>query len=396
MSGRWHLVAAALLFPALAVVVVSVVARLPLGSETVHFLVYLPWVGLALAAGLALLFGRYGALLLVLLLLTLYLLAGVAMTATEAAAIRELLALSLGAILLVLAIRPEPWRPALVVILLGALNGTGAWLLAGGRWPGLRVALVEPLIPAGVALPVSAPTALVLLAGVSAYLVRALVGRTAVSIGILAGTSAVIAALYHATAPMTAEVAWTIAGLAIGIGLILEGHRMAYRDELTGLPGRRALMERLTRPGRRYSVAMVDVDHFKSFNDTYGHEAGDQVLRYVATRLARGARGVRVFRYGGEEFTLLFPGADLDRAQPLADQLRATIADSPFTLRGSRRDPSRRGSGGGQEVGVTVSLGIAQRRRGERPADVLERADAALYRAKAQGRDRVVADAGGG
>jgi diguanylate cyclase (GGDEF)-like protein len=396
VSGRWHLVVSALLAPALAVAVVVAVARLPLGSETVHFLVYLPWLGLALAAGLALLFGRYGALLLILLLLSLYLLAGVAMTAAEAAAIRELLALSLGAVLLILAIRPEPWPPGLVVVLLGALNGAGAWLLAGGRWPDLRLALVEPLIPAGVTLPVSLSSALLLAAGTSAYLVRALVGRTAVSTGILAGTLAVIAALYHATAPMTAEVAWTIAGLAIAVGLILEGYRMAYRDELTGLPGRRALMERLTRPGRRYSVAMVDVDHFKSFNDTYGHEAGDQVLRYVATRLARGARGVRVFRYGGEEFTLLFPGTALEQARPLADQLRATIADTPFTLRGSRRDPARRGSGGGQEVGVTVSLGIAQRRRGERAADVLERADAALYRAKEQGRNRVVADTGGG
>jgi diguanylate cyclase (GGDEF)-like protein len=195
---------------------------------------------------------------------------------------------------------------------------------------------------------------------------------------------------------MTAEIAWAVAGLAVALAAILESHRMAYRDELTGLPGRRALMERLARPGRRYTVGMVDVDHFKSFNDTHGHEAGDQVLRYVATRLARSARGVRAFRYGGEEFTLLFPGLDGERARPLAEALRAAIADAPFTLRGPKRDPARRGRGGGQDVTVTVSLGLAQRRRGERPAAVLERADAALYRAKQQGRNRVVADIGGG
>lgn len=396
MSARWHLLVAALLAPILAVAIVVAVARLPLGTETVQFLVYLPWLALALAAGLALLFGRYGALLFVLLLLLLYLLAGAAMTATEAAAIRNLLGASLGTILLVLALRPEPWSPALVFAALAAVGGAGGWLLSGGSWPAYGATTLQPLLPDGVKLPVSVAAAAVLLAGVGAYFVRTIAGRAAVSVGILAGASAVIAALYHAAAPLTAEVAWTTAALAIALALILEGHRMAYRDELTGLAGRRALMERLARPGRRYSVAMVDVDHFKSFNDTYGHEAGDQVLRYVATRLARGARGVRVFRYGGEEFTLLFPGADLERARPLADQLRATIADNPFTLRGGKRDPARRGRGGGQEVGVTVSLGVAQRRRGERPAAVLERADAALYRAKERGRNRVVADSGGG
>ena len=396
MSGRWHLIAAAILFPTLAVVAVVAVAWMPLGGETIRFLAYLPWLALALATGLALLFGRYGALLFVLLLLILYLLAGVAMTAAEAAGIRELLALSLGLVLLLLAFRPEPWSPAVLVVLLAALGGAGAWLLAGGRWPDIPAGSLRSLLPTGVVLPVSAPAALPLLGGMGAYIARTLAGANAVRVGILAGASAVIAALYHAADPMTAEVAWTIAGVALALGLILEGHRMAYRDELTGLPGRRALMERLARPGRRYSVAMVDVDHFKAFNDTYGHEAGDQVLRYVATRLARAARGVRVFRYGGEEFTLLFPGADLDRARPLADDLRAAIADNPFTLRGTKRDPARRGRGGGQEVGVTVSLGLAQRRRGERPVAVLERADAALYRAKEQGRNRVVADAGGG
>jgi len=74
------------------------------------------------------------------------------------------------------------------------------------------------------------------------------------------------------------------------------------------LPSRRALIERLPSLGRRYTVAMVDVDHFKNFNDTYGHDAGDQVLRMVASRLGEVSGGGTAFRYGGEEFTILFPG----------------------------------------------------------------------------------------
>ncbi|MFP4182201.1 MAG: diguanylate cyclase [Thiohalospira sp.] len=396
MRARWHLIAAALLLPTLAGGVVVAVAHLPMGADTVRFLTYLPWLALGLAVILALLFGRYGVILFVGLLLVLYLLAGLAVTAEEAAATRELIAASLGAILLALAFRPEPWSPALVGLLLALIGGAGAWLLSGGDWPALGAARLRPLIPAALPLPTSLPTVAILLAGLAAGLVRALLRPAATGVGILAGAAAITAALYHATAPLTAEVAWTIAGLAVALALILEGHRMAYRDELTGLPGRRALMERLARPGRRYTVAMLDIDHFKSFNDTYGHEAGDQVLRYVATRLARGARGVRVFRYGGEEFTLLFPGADIEAARSRAEALRAAIADTPFMLRGPGRDPGRRGRGGGQPVGVTVSLGLAQRRRGERPAAVLERADTALYRAKEKGRNRVVGDAGGG
>ena len=395
MTNRWRLVAAALMASLLAVSLVVATARLPLERDAIRFLIYLPWLGLALAAGLALLFGRYGALLFVLLLTTLYILAGLAVTTAEAVALRELVAASTGVVLLLLAVRPEPWSPAVVLLLTAALAGAGLWFLHGNGGPGYALPVLPDFLPRGLHLPASVVASLVLFTGSLGLLLRILIGRRATLVGILTATSAVTAALYTASAPMTAEIAWAVGGLAVAVALVLESHRMAYRDELTGLPGRRALMERLERPGRRYSVGMVDVDHFKSFNDTHGHEAGDQVLRYVASRLARGTNGVRAFRYGGEEFTLLFPGSDLDRARPLAEALRAAIADAPFNLREPKRDPERRGQGGGQAVAVTVSLGLAQRRRGERPASVLERADAALYRAKGDGRNRVVADTGG-
>lgn len=95
-----------------------------------------------------------------------------------------------------------------------------------------------------------------------------------------------------------------------------EAYQMAFRDELTGLPGRRALNERLQRLGREYVIAMVDVDHFKKFNDTHGHDVGDQVLRLVASQLRKVGGGGKAYRYGGEEFTLLFPGKSVEQCMP--------------------------------------------------------------------------------
>lgn len=187
-----------------------------------------------------------------------------------------------------------------------------------------------------------------------------------------------------------------LAGLALLLGLTLDSHRLAYRDELTGLPGRRALNERLAGLGRRYTIAMLDVDHFKRFNDRHGHEVGDQVLRMVAARLRRVGGGGRAYRYGGEEFTVLFPRRALEAAEPHLDELRQAVADYRLRLRGrdrpsGRGGKKRRGSGGERDsVAVTISIGLAQR-GGElrRPEQVLQAADQALYRAKRAGRNRV-------
>ena len=94
----------------------------------------------------------------------------------------------------------------------------------------------------------------------------------------------------------------------VAIAVLQDTFRMAFRDELTGIPSRRALNERLAALGNRYTIAMLDVDHFKNFNDTYGHDLGDQVLKMVAAHIAGVGGGGKAFRYGGEEFTVLFPG----------------------------------------------------------------------------------------
>ncbi|WMJ71032.1 GGDEF domain-containing protein [Stenotrophomonas sp. 24(2023)] len=202
--------------------------------------------------------------------------------------------------------------------------------------------------------------------------------------------------------PALLPAASVAALLLVLAAMLQESFHMAFRDELTGLPGRRAFNACLQRAGGTFSVAMVDVDHFKHFNDTHGHDAGDDVLRLVAARLARVGDGGQAFRYGGEEFALVFLDRPAQACTGAVEQLRATIAACPMQLRDrstrSQDDAlgqQQRGHGGnGAKVQVTVSIGLADSRGGRSPAAVVKAADQALYAAKAQGRNRVQADAG--
>jgi PleD family two-component response regulator len=139
---------------------------------------------------------------------------------------------------------------------------------------------------------------------------------------------------------------------------------------------------------------MCDVDHFKAFNDTYGHDAGDQVLKFVASMLSRVRGGGRAFRYGGEEFTVVFPGRSAMEARRFVESLREAIAASGFRLRGPR-DPDKRPEhapepGPYKSVTITISIGVAENsKRLSTPELVLEAADGALYRAKESGRNCV-------
>ncbi len=185
--------------------------------------------------------------------------------------------------------------------------------------------------------------------------------------------------------------------LILTIAVLQDTFRMAFRDELTGLPSRRSLNERLMGLGRRYTIAMVDVDRFKNFNDTHGHDLGDQILKMVARKLAEVGGGGRAYRYGGEEFTVLFPGKDLDAALPHLDALRKHVADYRLALRAGARpentQPVKRLRGAfraAQSVSVTVSIGVAQRNdKLATPDAVIRAADKALYRAKRGGRNQV-------
>ena len=193
--------------------------------------------------------------------------------------------------------------------------------------------------------------------------------------------------------------AFMAAAGAILIGALLqESHRLAFRDELTALPGRRALDERLRSLPGRYVVAMVDVDHFKKFNDTHGHAIGDQVLKLVGARLAEvGGSGI-AYRYGGEEFSVLFPHSELAEASPHLEALRRSIETYRMAVRSDTRPKKadigakQRGEGApAKTLSVTVSIGYAEPDGAalRTPAQVVKAADEALYRAKQAGRNRV-------
>ena len=188
------------------------------------------------------------------------------------------------------------------------------------------------------------------------------------------------------------------AAAILAVTVVHEAFRLAFRDELTGLPSRRALEERLLSLGPEFTAAMVDVDHFKRFNDRHGHELGDQVLRMVAAKLQRIGGGGRAYRYGGEEFVVLFPGRKLHQAWPHLEALRKAIARHAVVVRARPRNAPATtyvptgdaGSPATQSVSVTVSIGVAQRKQQHAVAhDVLHAADKALYRAKHAGRNRL-------
>lgn len=184
------------------------------------------------------------------------------------------------------------------------------------------------------------------------------------------------------------------AGLVLVVAVIEASYLMAYRDGLTELPGRRALNEALPRLGGQFTVAMVDVDHFKRFNDRFGHDAGDHVLRLVAARLAHAPGGGTAYRYGGEEFALIFPGKSADECLPHLEELRETVETSRFTMRRRFRPRNKPAAPKGRKtreaIVITVSIGVAEKNhRHSTPDQVVQAADKALYRAKEAGRNRV-------
>lgn len=142
-----------------------------------------------------------------------------------------------------------------------------------------------------------------------------------------------------------------------------------------------------------YAIAMSDVDHFKKFNDTYGHDVGDQVLRKVASHLRRVHDG-KAYRYGGEEFTILFPGKSAKEAFDALDKVRESIAESGFALRSADRPKDKpddlHKKKKAKRVTVTISMGVAEgEQKKSNPEHIIRDADKALYAAKESGRNCV-------
>ena len=222
--------------------------------------------------------------------------------------------------------------------------------------------------------------------------------------------------LQFAPVGKVADLYVATAGLILVAALIETSYVLAYHDELTGIRGRRAFNESLLSLDQQYAIAIVDIDHFKKFNDTYGHDVGDQVLCMVASRLSRVDGGGQAFRCGGEEFAIVFRDKSAKDAFAYADDLRQAIEKSSFRVRGAdrradkkteassdrragetdRRRPARKKAATAKpeqlpdHLSVTVSIGVAEpSTRYRQPEQVIQAADQALYRAKNKGRNRV-------
>ncbi len=193
------------------------------------------------------------------------------------------------------------------------------------------------------------------------------------------------------------SILFSLGGILLIFATLVRSHELAFVDQLTNIPGRRALETEMKHLGRRYTLAMLDVDHFKQFNDTYGHDTGDDVLKLVASQMMKTGGRAKVYRYGGEEFTILFKGKRHEDAAEHLDQLRADIADYDMVIRDLSTRPQnnkagakKRGTNSGETiVNITVSIGYADNRDVKKPELVLKEADQALYRAKKAGRNRI-------
>lgn len=204
-------------------------------------------------------------------------------------------------------------------------------------------------------------------------------------------------AIWRETQQRTVLLLFSSLGALMLVGAVLEtSWRHMNIDELTELPSRRPFRHQLRCLRDDYVLALVDLDHFKRVNDTYGHVAGDQVLRFVASELSRRARG-KVFRYGGEEFVIVYEKQAYEQALDDLDAIRESIGRKQFRLRGpdrpakKPRQPGERPSDpSAPHITLTVSIGAAQPGRYyASPQEVLDAADQALYQAKENGRNRV-------
>ncbi|MBE8606736.1 GGDEF domain-containing protein [Vibrio sp. OPT10] len=192
---------------------------------------------------------------------------------------------------------------------------------------------------------------------------------------------------------------FSLSGTLIIIYVMSASHDMAFNDQLTNIPGRHALEVDMKHLGRKYSMAMVDIDHFKTFNDTYGHDIGDDVLKLVARLITETGGGARAYRYGGEEFTIIFKGKYADQVKADLQALISDIQNYDMIIRNTHERPDdhevgmkKRGQSSNptEVVNVTVSIGVSDSTTTKHPEEVLKLADNALYKAKETGRNKLI------
>jgi diguanylate cyclase (GGDEF)-like protein len=201
--------------------------------------------------------------------------------------------------------------------------------------------------------------------------------------------------LHFALRPVILAIFTNSVFIMVVSALFEVSYSLAFYDTLTGVLSRRAFEQELDKLGKQYCIAMVDIDHFKRVNDLYGHDIGDEVLKMVASILNRISYKARTFRYGGEEFAIIFQGQRISDVMTVLERVRAEVEQRPFVIRSENRPQEKpeniTGSSKGRgRINITVSIGVAQKTESlKTPPDVIKRADEALYRAKSSGRNRV-------
>ncbi|QFU22966.1 GGDEF domain-containing protein [Shewanella eurypsychrophilus] len=211
-----------------------------------------------------------------------------------------------------------------------------------------------------------------------------------------------IALIFFDTPPVPA-ICFSLAAILLLLSIITSSHELAFIDQLTELAGRRSLEIEMEHISGLYTIAMLDVDHFKKFNDLYGHRTGDEVLKLVAQIMMQTGGKAKVFRYGGEEFVILFKGKNSNQCLPYLNELRCKIADYDLVLRDHHERPildkdaqnMSHDTEKHEKVNITVSIGVADsinnrtKQYSVSTDEVFKSADKALYRAKSGGRNRV-------
>lgn len=279
-------------------------------------------------------------------------------------------------------------KPEQLPLITALLNSLEPWLLAFGELSVLPTVLFGLLICAVL-------TAAILM------LFRDEASDQAVLSALLACTLMVV----EFDKPWVSVSMFMVCGILLLVNILKRSHEQAFIDELTCIPGRRALNSDMAQLSGKYTIAMLDIDRFKLFNDTYGHDIGDTVLKMVATQLTMVKGRGKVYRYGGEEFTILFKGKSAQDCVTHLDDIRLLIANYPFQIRQQleRREVQDEKSKESKKtavsmktvekvVQVTISIGVAQgRSSATTPEEVIKAADKLLYKAKEAGRNQVKA-----
>lgn len=222
------------------------------------------------------------------------------------------------------------------------------------------------------------------------FIIKAYVKNSVFEVRLIGVIISVFTALFFINDKLSFSIFLSAAGLILIISIIEDSYSMAYIDELTGIPSRRALRENLMKLGNKYVIAMVDIDFFKKFNDKYGHDVGDDVLKLVASNLVQVTGGGKAFRYGGEEFTILFPGKTINDVIPHLESLREQVSKSGYTKKSSKAQKSTSKRVNSSQLFVTISMGVCEKNsKFKYSSDVIKGADKALYRAKKKGRNCV-------